>query len=126
RTALVAGKPGVSSVMSSGGVPVVAMAVPVQVRGVARAIYIGYFRADANPLQTYNERLHYGKSGHAILIDSAGTIVASNNRAQVGTKFGASSVLGKLAAGQTGFAEYNDHGTHMVASYTPDGIAGWS
>jgi len=126
RAALIAGKPGVSSVMTSSGVPVVAMAVPVQVRGVARAIYIGYFRADANPLQTYNERLHYGKTGHALLIDSVGTIIASNSRAQVGTKFGASTVLSKLAAGQTGFTEYTDHGTRMVASFTPDGIAGWS
>jgi len=126
RAALVAGKPGVSSVMSSRGVPVVAMAVPVQVRGVARAIYIGYFRADANPLQTYNERLHYGKTGRAILIDSAGTIIASNNRAQVGKKFGAEQVLRRLASGQTGFIEYSDNGTRMVASYAPDGIAGWS
>ena len=126
RAALLAGKPGVSSVMHSNGVPIVALAVPVQIRGETRAIYIGYFRADANPLQTYNERLHYGKTGHALLIDSIGTIVASNDRAQVGTRFGSDAVLRRLASGQTGFIEYNSKGTHMIASYAPDGIAGWS
>jgi signal transduction histidine kinase len=126
RGALLSGKPGVSSVMKAGGHPVVALAVPVQNGGVVRAVYIGFFRADANPLQTYNERIHYGKTGISLLVDSAGTIIASSNRAQVGTKFAVAAVLRKPAAGVTGFTEYKDRGTRMVASYAPDGVGGWA
>jgi signal transduction histidine kinase len=126
RTSLLSGKPGVSSVMKTSGLPVVALAVPVQSGGVVRAVYIGFFRADANPLETYNERIHYGETGNTFLVDSAGTVIASNNRAQVGTRFAAGEVLRKPASGETGFTEYKDNGTHMVASYAPDGIGGWS
>jgi signal transduction histidine kinase len=124
RTALLAGKPGISTVMKTNGVPVVAMAVPVQQAGVTRAIYIGYFRADRNPLETYNERLHYGKTGKAILLDAAGTIIASTDRAEVGTLFGSHALLSTLESGQKGFTEYQDHGVRMVVSYVPDGIGG--
>ncbi|HEV2686488.1 MAG TPA: ATP-binding protein [Actinomycetota bacterium] len=124
RAALLAGKPGVSTVMKTNGVPVVALAVPVQQGGVTRAIYIGYFRADRNPLETYNERLHYGKTGKAILLDATGTIIASTNVAEVGTTFGDPALLGKLESGQKGFTDYRDHGVRMVVSYVPDGIGG--
>jgi len=124
RAALLAGKPGISTVMKTNGVPVLAMAVPVQRAGVARAIYIGYFRADRNPLETYNERLHYGKTGKAILLDATGTIIASTHRAEVGTLFGDPALRSRLESGQKGFTEYQDHGVRMVASYVPDGIGG--
>ena len=123
RTALLAGNPGVSSVMKTNGVPVLALAVPVQKAGVTRAIYIGYFRADRNPLETYNERLHYGKTGKAILLDSTGAIIASTNPAEVGTLFGTPALRNTLAGGK-GFTEYQDHGVRMVVAYVPDGIGG--
>jgi signal transduction histidine kinase len=126
RASLLAGQPGVSSVMKTSSLPVVALAVPVQAGGVVRAVYIGFFRADANPLQTYNERIRYGRTGNSLLVDSAGTIIASNNPDQVGTRFSAAEVQIKPAAGKTGFVEYKDKGTRMVASYAPDGIGGWS
>ena len=122
---LLAGKPGVSPVMkTTQGVPVVALAVPVEQRGLTRAVYLGYFRADNNPLETYNERLHYGKTGKAILLDSAGAIIASTNPAEVGTLFGDPALRSKLGSGQSGFTEYQDHGVRMIVSYVPDGIGG--
>src|SRR5438067_2952291 len=106
RTELLAGKPGVSTVMRTQGVPVVALAVPVQSGGSTRAIFVGYFRADANPLETYNSRLQYGKTGQALLVDSSGTVVASSSGAEVGRKFGVGPVLSALGGGQSGFREY--------------------
>ncbi|TMK81197.1 MAG: hypothetical protein E6G46_08235 [Actinobacteria bacterium] len=126
RADLLAGKPGISSVMTVSKVPVVALAVPVQSGGQTAAIFIGYFRADDNPLETYNERLHYGKSGRALLIDSTGTLVAAGDRTMVGKKFGDASVLRALAAQHSGFIEYTSHGTRMVASFSEDGIGGWA
>ena len=126
RADLLAGKPGISSVMTVSRVPVVALAVPVQSGGQTAAIFIGYFRADDNPLETYNERLHYGKSGRALLIDSTGTLVAAGDRTMVGKKFGDASVLRALAAQHSGFIEYTSHGTRMVASFSEDGVGGWA
>jgi signal transduction histidine kinase len=125
RAALLAGKPGLSSVMKTNGVPVVGLGVPVMQNGVARAVYIAYFRADNNPLQTYNERLHYGKTGKAILLDSTGQVIASTDRADVGDLFAVASVLPTLISGDKGFTQYDDHGVRMVASFVPDGIGGW-
>jgi signal transduction histidine kinase len=126
RTSLLAGQPGVSSVMKVKGIPVVALAVPVvDAKAVPRAIYIGFFRADRNPLQTYNERLHYGKTGRATLIDSTGTIIATTDPKQVGEKFPSAVVLQRAATGEPGFAEYSDHGITMIAAYASDDIGGW-
>ena len=126
RADLLAGKPGISSVMTVSSVPVVALAVPVQKGGETAAIFIGYFRADDNPLETYNERLHYGKSGRALLIDSTGTLVAAGDRTRVGKKFDDAPVLRALAARHSGFIEYTSHGTRMIASFSEDGIGGWA
>jgi signal transduction histidine kinase len=124
---LLAGEPGVSSVMHVKDIPVVALAVPVaDTKGTPRAVYVGFFRADRNPLQTYNERLHYGKTGRATLVDSTGTIVAATDPKQVGTKFASASVLQKAASGAPGFAEYTDHGVRTIAAYASDDIGGWA
>ncbi|MGZ6527317.1 MAG: sensor histidine kinase [Actinomycetota bacterium] len=126
RSALLLGKPGVSSVMKTNGVPVIALGIPVTVKGSVRAVYVGYFRADRNPLQTYNERLHYGTSGTSFLLDGEGTVVASSAGARVGTRFDAAAVMKPLAAGRRGFVRYTAAGTRMVASYSPIDIGGWS
>jgi len=125
RTQLLAGKPGVSPVMMAPhDVPVVALAVPVVKFNVTRAVYIGYFRADVNPLETYNERLHYGKTGKAILLDANGAIIASTDPLEVGTRFGTPAILKTILSGGKGFTEYQDHGRRMVVSYVPDGVGG--
>jgi signal transduction histidine kinase len=126
RASLLAGEPGVSSVMKVSSIPVVALAVPVQTHGVTRAIFIGYFRADSNPLETYNARLHYGKTGRALLLDSTGTLVATSDPRKVGTKFTAVPVLRAISHGQDGFLEFSNHGTRMIASYSAVGIGGWT
>jgi signal transduction histidine kinase len=126
RSALLLGKPGISSLMKTSGLPVVALAVPVSTKGVVRAVYLGYFRADNNPLETYNLQLRYGETGRSFLIDSSGNVIASSVASRVGTTLDIPSVTKKLATGGNGFLEYTDHGKAMVASYSPIAIAGWA
>ena len=126
RQALLLGKPGISSLMTTTGLPVVALAVPVSTRGVVRAVYVGFFRADNNPLETYNLRLRYGQTGKSFLIDSNGGVIASSVAGLVGTKLSITPVTRALATGRHGFLEYNDGGKAMVASFSPIDIGGWS
>jgi signal transduction histidine kinase len=112
--------------MKTSGIPVVALAVPVMTKGVVRAVYVGYFRADDNPLETYNQRLRYGITGKSFLIDSNENVIASSVVGLVGTKVSIPSVSTALASGARGFTEYRAGGAAMVASYSPIDIGGWS
>jgi diguanylate cyclase (GGDEF)-like protein/PAS domain S-box-containing protein len=125
-TALKAREPGVSSVMTAGDIPVVALAVPVTVNGSLRAILVGYWRADSSPLQTYAEQLRYGTTGRGAVVDSKGSVVASTDRTTVGKPFAASSIAARLPVQRSGFAQINDHGQQKVVSYAPLGIGGWT
>ncbi|HJT38565.1 MAG TPA: sensor histidine kinase, partial [Actinomycetota bacterium] len=125
REALLLGKPGLSTVMHSGGVPMIALGVPVVSDGQTRAVFIGYFRADKNNLQTYNERLRYGNTGRSYLIDSDGNIIASSVASLVGTRFSVAPILAAVALGHR-FVEYKDGRVPMVASASPIGLGGWT
>ena len=122
---LLAGNPGISSVMKYRGVPLVALAVPVERNGTPRALLIGYFRADRNALQSYNERLHYGRTGVGYMVDSTGTVVASTDPSAVGTAIPSSPALAAMAAGRAGFVDVVRHGAHMTVAYAAVGIGGW-
>ena len=126
RTALLMGKPGISSLMHTTGLPVVALAVPVSTKGVVRAVYVGYFRADNNPLETYNQRLRYGSTGKSFLVDANGDVIASSIAGLVGTKLSIPAVSRALAQSGRGFIAYKDSGKQMVASYSSIDIGGWS
>ena len=118
-------RPGISSVMLVGRVPVVALAVPVVRSTVPRAIFVAFFRADRSPLQTYNTKLRYGRTGRSYLLDSAGGVISSENPADIGRPFPGEPVLRALQTGSEGFVHYMADGKHMVASYAPVGIGGW-
>lgn len=123
---LLAKEPGLSSVMNVGGVPVVALGVPVLAGDTPRAVFLVFFRADRSPLQTYSERLRYGKTGFGYVVDSRGGIISATNLRQVGQRLPANPALAALAAGRRGFAEFDREGTPMVASYSPIDLGGWA
>jgi len=125
RIGLLARQPGFSSVMNFQGVPMVALAVPVVVDATPRAIFVAYFRADKSPLQTYNERITYGETGHSFLLDSLGGVIAASDASQLGKKFPSPEVVRALADGETGFVEYRRDGVAYVSSYSPIGVGGW-
>jgi diguanylate cyclase (GGDEF)-like protein/PAS domain S-box-containing protein len=125
-SALKARQPGMSSVMKIGGIPVVALAVPVTVNGTPRAILVGYWRADSSPLQTYAEQLRYGATGRGSVVDSTGSVVASTDKSTVGDRLDASSMVARLPVRRSGFVEISDQGHQKVVSYSPLGVGGWS
>ena len=124
KQALLAGKPDVSSLMKVGTIPVVAMAVPITVGGQTKALFVGYVRLDRSALETYVERLHYGKTGSTYVVDSTGTVVASSNPADVGRHMNQPRALAALAKGQAGI--YDDRHPATTVVYAPLGIGGWS
>ncbi|MCA1832011.1 MAG: ATP-binding protein [Actinomycetota bacterium] len=123
---LLTGKPGFSSVMSTGTVPVVAVGVPILDGATPKAVFIGYFRPDESALQTYNETLHYGKTGVGILVDSAHTVVASTNPDAVAKPAPAGPALSALGAGKEGFSEFTRNGVRKFVAYSPLGQGGWA
>jgi signal transduction histidine kinase len=123
---LLARKPGFSSVMVVGGAPLVGVGVPVLEGGLPVAVLVGFFRADETALQTYNERLRYGKTGRGYLIDSQGGVIAGTDRSQIAQQVPSSPALAALAAGRSGLEEFSRDGTAMIVTYSPIGVGGWS
>lgn len=124
--ALLARKPGFSSVMTVGGVPVVAIGVPVMRGAAPIAVLIGFFRADTSALQTYNQRLRYGRTGIGYLMDSHGGIIASTDLSQVGQEIRPSPAVGAVRAGKSGFTEFERNGERFVATYAPIDVGDWA
>lgn len=124
-TALLAQQPGLSSVMHVGGVPVVAFGLPVMTEGSARAVLLAYWRTDKSPLQTYNEQLHFGRTGRGYVLDGEGNVVAGSDPATVGRRLAAGPDRAGLAEGRTGFVNFRRGGVDMVASFGSYGLGGW-
>ncbi|MBV9412278.1 MAG: diguanylate cyclase, partial [Acidimicrobiia bacterium] len=111
--------------MHVGAVPVVGLGVPVMVNGVPKAVLIGFFRADRTPLQSYAERLHYGKTGEGYVVDSTGRIVAASRISEVGTTLPSNPGIAAAASGRSGFAEFGTGASRQVVSYAPVGVGNW-
>ncbi|HXZ61929.1 MAG TPA: sensor domain-containing diguanylate cyclase [Acidimicrobiales bacterium] len=120
---LLAGQPDVSSVMMVGHVPVVAMAVPIMVGGRTKALFVGFMDTAHSALETYVEQLHYGKTGHGYVVDSAGVVVAGPSAADIGMNLGQPAAVAGAAKGHGG--NYQSATTGDEVSYAPLGLGGW-
>src|SRR5262249_5897894 len=125
RVGLAAGHPGLSSVMDVGSIPVVAMAVPVTANGATGGVLVGYFRADHSSLETYLQRIRFGRSGRSYLIDASGMVVAASNPDDVGRHMPASPAVSALGRTATGVVEYGSGTNRLLASFAPLGVEGW-
>lgn len=124
--ALLAGKPGLSSVMILDGVPLVAVGVPVLRDGGPRAVLVAAYRADQSPLQEYTQRLRKDSPtafGHTV--DGTGRLVSAYDKTDVGRAFDSTAPLRALAGNRAGMVDYQRDGEKMVASYSPVGLSGW-
>ena len=83
---LLAGQPGLSSVMKVAGVPMVAVGAPVMSEGRPQAVLIGIARMDTSPLQVYTEQLWVGQPGIGFVVDSSGMVVSSGSAKFLGTR----------------------------------------
>ncbi|MBV9286034.1 MAG: EAL domain-containing protein [Acidimicrobiia bacterium] len=102
------------------------LGVPVMVNGTPKAVLIGFFRADRTPLQSYAERLRYGKTGEGYVVDSTGAIVAASRIGEVGTTLPSNPGVSAAANGHHGFAEFGSGKSRQVVSYAPVGVGGWA
>ena len=121
--ALLAGQPDASSLMWVGKIPVVAMAVPIEVNGQTKALFVGFVRLDRSPLETYVEHLHYGRTGKAYVVDSSGTVVAATDPADIGRHMDQPTALAAIARGGAGIHQGNRSAS--TVAYAPFGIGGW-
>lgn len=121
--ALLAQKPDVSSVMTVGGIHVVAMGVPVTVDGTTKAVFVGYVRLDTSALESYVRKLHNGQSGRSYVVDSTGTVVAATDPTDIGRRLPFSRAVSDIGHNRTeGFLDDHSNDVVSVASF---GIGGW-
>ncbi|HVL32241.1 MAG TPA: sensor histidine kinase [Actinomycetota bacterium] len=125
RLALLRGELGLSSAMQVDGITVAALAVPIEIDGSPKALFVGFMRADTGPLQTYNARIRYGRTGRGVMLDSNGVIFAASSTGMLGTRYPAENVRRRLAAGESGFVSFMRGPQRYVAAFSPVGIGGW-
>ncbi|MFF5293101.1 sensor domain-containing diguanylate cyclase [Paractinoplanes globisporus] len=126
RTSLAAGEPGFSSVMKVDGVSLEAVAVPIVVSGTPAGVLIGLNALASTSLQQYLETLR-DETHTTMVVDSTGTIGATDNPANVGNKVDPAivAVIGKTPRGGT-YLEYTAGGTRMIAMVVGQLPGGWA
>ncbi|GIM94188.1 diguanylate cyclase domain-containing protein [Paractinoplanes toevensis] len=115
KASLLAGQPGFSSIMNVNGTYLEAVAVPVTVGDSPVALLIGLNAVASTSLQQYLATLEDDTHTTAV-VDSTGTIAATDTDAGVGRKID-TAILNKLAGAPASgtFVEYTAGGTAMVA-----------
>jgi diguanylate cyclase (GGDEF)-like protein len=126
RAALLAGRPGLSSVMVWHGRPLVGFAVPVRRDGRVAALFVAYADARTWPLEGYVQKLDLGPSSVPYTVDSTGTIAAAPDPDLVGRRMAMTPAMRAVAAGQSGTVTYVRDGVRQFTSYAPAGVGGWS
>jgi diguanylate cyclase (GGDEF)-like protein/PAS domain S-box-containing protein len=115
RASLAAGQPGFSSIMKVGDTYLEAVAVPISVGDAAAGLLIGLNAVASTSLQQYLETLK-DATHTTVVVDSTGTIAATDDAANVGTKV-ADQIRDALAGAPTSgtFVEYRSGTTDMIA-----------
>lgn len=117
RAGLLAGKPGVSSVMSTAGRSLVAVAVPLVDGKRPVALIVGFADLRAWGLQDYVQRLDLGDGASYYVVDAAGRAVASSNPADVGKRVNVPRPTDGVSVDVSG---------GLVRSAAPVGLGGWT
>ncbi|HZQ84877.1 MAG TPA: EAL domain-containing protein [Acidimicrobiales bacterium] len=127
RSALLAGQPGLSSIMHVSGVAVGALAVPVLQDGAPRAVLVAFFRADQSPLQAYVEGVKKEHPAAArYLVDQRGAAVTSTDPKLIGTDLTGLRPVARAVKGQWGTDQFTYKGVPQVSSALSTGTGGWS
>lgn len=115
----------VSGVLSAGGTPVMAVAVPVTLATGGRGLLIGMTELQQGPLQKYVSRLAHpdGRSGY--VVDSRGLVIAGPTLAEVGQRLRYPHVLGAITRGRQGIRTVREGGVSLVTSYARAGDTDW-
>jgi len=129
RLAMIAGKPGLSSVMTVRGHSVVAFAVPVVRASVPVAIFIAYADIRTWALQGYVAKLDIGPHTSAYTVDGQGVVTAAADPSLLGRKLTAGTAVRSALAGHFGTTTFTaasgSDGGRMLASFAPIEVGGW-
>ena len=123
RTALLAGRPGLSDVVRAGDAPLVAFAVPVVRGAVPVALLVAYADVRAWPLQGYDRTIQLGADAVPYVLDTGGTVMASSESSTVGTRL--EGLPAVVTSGGKGVVDADVGGRRTVVSYAGAG-SGWS
>ena len=122
RASLAAGQPGFSAIMTVGDVHLEAVAVPIASAG----LLIGLNAVASTSLQQYLETLR-DDTHTTIVVDSTGTIGATDDAHNVGRKVDPAIRAAIAAAPRSGtFVEYTSGGTPMIAIVVGELPGGWA
>lgn len=116
----------VSGVLSAGGQPVVAVAVPVALASGDRALLVGLTALRTSGLQKYVEQLATDDGRRGYVLDGRGLVIAAPTAAEVGRPLRLPKVAKLVPAVRPGIRDVRDSGTTYTASYAPAGKTGWS
>jgi diguanylate cyclase (GGDEF)-like protein len=115
--ALLAKRPGLSAVMTSGRHHVVAFAVPVTRNARPVALLLTYADTAVWPLQGYDEQLHVGRTAVPYVLDGSGVVAASGSASALGKTL--SGLPWKALEGGSGTMHVTVGGHASVLSYAP-------
>jgi hypothetical protein len=113
RAALLAGRPGLSNVMTSGDTAVVAFAVPVRRGTQLLGLLLTYADVHTWPLQGYDEKLRLGATAVPYVLDASGVVAAGGDIQTVGRPLQDLSHL----AGRSGTVRLSLNGRARVVTY---------
>jgi diguanylate cyclase (GGDEF)-like protein len=123
RSALLAGQPGLSSLMHAGTVPVVAFAVPIHQGGRPVGLLVSYADVGHWPLRHYGQYLKLGPTARPYVLDGNGVVMASSDSSAVGRPI--EGLPSSVRSGRPGTAHLRLHGKDMVVTYASSGH-GWT
>ena len=116
----------VSGVLSAGGVPVTAVAVPVALADGGRGLVVGLAAGRVSALQGYVERLRYGRTGQGFVVDGQGLVVAGAAQGLVSRRLEAAPLSVVLEGRPSGLATYRTDGRDRTVSWARAGATGWT
>ncbi len=125
RRALLAGKPGFSSIMMVGDVALEAVAVPIMAGGKPVALLVGYNEVAKTQLQAYLVKVS-AESHVTTIVDSTGRIAATSEASRIGTMIDPALVSAMATVKDATFVEYRAGGTDMIAVVVPGMPGGWT
>jgi len=125
---LMAGRPGMSGVLSaSGDRKLLALALPVKQGDVNAGLLLGFIRMDkTGPTKQFLEKLRLGPNVHLYSVDTRGVISGSTLDADIGRPAPTKRAVALANAGNAGLVTDTRNGTDYVDAFAPIGICGLS
>jgi diguanylate cyclase (GGDEF)-like protein len=115
----------VSGVLSAGGQPVIAVAVPVKLASGGVALVVGLSSPRSSPLQQYVEQLVNPDGRRGYVLDSRGLVIAGPTKAEVGAPLRFPHIARVVHGSRPGIRDVTEGDVTYTTSYAPAGSTGW-